>query len=127
MYSDMPDKTQAIDQFWNSFGWEAYDEGTVKKDARLPYITYTVATGSIGGLVVLNASLWDCSRSWERVDNKAEEIAEALYNMQPCTIQLNHGRLHLTPGTPFAQRMTDPEDNIRRVYINIYAEYLTAY
>lgn len=120
------DKAQVLDQFWSSFGWPAYDEGTVPEDAGYPRITYSVATDSLGRPLALYASLWDYGTSWERLSKKSYEIANAVANMYPSAIAFDEGRLYITPGTPFAQRMTDENDMVRRIYINITAEYFSA-
>lgn len=121
------DKAQALHNFWSSFGLPAYDENTVPEDAKMPRITYSVATDSIDNKILLSASLWYHSMSWEDISKKAEEIAEALVFMNPPAIEIDNGRLYLCKGAPFAQRMDDPDDSIRRIYINVEAEYLTAY
>ncbi len=122
------DKYQALNTFWNSFTWPAYDEGTVPDNAPLPRITYSVVTDSLGNPVMIPASLWDRSTSWESVSKKAEEIAEAIVKMNPPAIKLDEGRLYLTKGSPFAQRLQEPSDDmIRRIYLNVDAEYFTAY
>ncbi len=121
------DKSQAIDQFWNSFGWTAYDESTVPDDAGMPRITYSVVTDSLGNPVMIPASLWDRSTSWERISKKCDEIASRLVSMVPPAIKLDNGRLYLTKGSPFAQRMQDEDDTIRHIYLNVDAEFFTAY
>lgn len=128
------DKAQAIHNFWSSFEIPAYDETDVPtegedgKPIEMPYITYSVTTDSIGGIISMSASLWYYSYSWKDISRKAEEIAERIVNMYPPSIKLDHGRLYLAKGTPFAQRMSDPEDDkIRRIYLNLQAEFLTAY
>lgn len=121
------DKAQAIQNFWERFGLPAYNETTVPDDAVMPYITYGISTDSIGNVVFLPASIWYRTTSWRDVSRKAEEIAEYIVNMQPPSIALDKGRLYLAKGTPFAQRMSDPDDTVRRIYINLQAEFLTAY
>ena len=121
------DKSQAIDNFWNRFGIPAYDENTVPQDAPLPRITYNVETDSLDNPVGMNASLWYRSRSWKDISKKAEEIGEYITKMFPPTIQIDGGRLYITKGSPFAQRMSDPDDSIRRIYLSIEAENLTAF
>lgn len=121
------DKSQAIDAFWNRFNIPAYDESTVPDDAAIPRITYNIETDSFDNVVSLNASLWYRTKSWEEISKKAEEIGEYIVKMNPPTIKIDNGRLYITKGTPFAQRMTDPDDSIRRIYLNIQAEFLTAY
>lgn len=119
-------KYTAIDNFWNSFGIPAFDETTVKDKQPFPYITYSVKSDSIGNPVTLNASLWYKSYSWKEISEKTEEIAQRIVTMYPAAIQLDTGRLYLSQGAPFAQRMSDPEDDtIRRVFMTINAEFLT--
>lgn len=120
------DKAQAIHSFWSGFGLIAYDENTVPDDAVAPYITYSVSTDSLDGPVSLYGSLWYKSMSWAEISRKAEEISEAITRMLP--IKIDNGYVWIMKGTPFAQRMNDPSsDLIRRIYININAEFLTAY
>ena len=121
-------KSQAINTFWNSFGLHAYDENSVPDDAVFPYITYSQATDSLGNVVLLNASIWDRSSSWITVSQIADEIAQTLAEYGYYKIKLDNGYLWMFKGTPFAQRMSDPIDReIKRIYLNVNAEYLTAY
>ena len=120
------DKYQALQSFWSSFAVPAYDENSVPDDPAFPYITYSVQTDSLGTPVAMSASLWYRTYSWEGISMKAEEIARRIVEQN--ALPLDNGYLYLTKGTPFAQRMNDPSDDaIRRVYLNILAEYLTAY
>lgn len=124
-------KSQAIHNFWSSFGLKAYDESTVPNKESVPsfpFITYNVVIDDIGNAVGLTASIWDRSTSWKIISDKVDEISEYITKMNPPSIKLDHGRLYITKGTPFAQRMSDPDDDsIRRIYINLQAEFLTAY
>jgi hypothetical protein len=45
--------------------------------------------------------------------------------VQVKTIPLDVGYLYLTRGNPFAQRMADDDDTVRRIYLVIMVEYLT--
>lgn len=121
------DKAQAINSFWNSFGLPAYDENTVPKDAPMPRITYSVATDQLGSVIALSASIWYRSSSWKDITLKTKEIEKHLGEHGGDVIKLDDGYVYLCKGTPFAQRMSDPDDSIRRVYINIQAEFLTPY
>lgn len=121
------DKAQAIHNFWNSFGWKAYDETSVPDNAEMPYITYAVRTDSIGYEVNLYASLWDRTTSWQRISKKAEEIAEYIQRQNPISIPIDNGRLYITKDTPFAQRMSDEDDMVRRIYLICNGEFLTSY
>lgn len=121
-------KTQAIDNFWNGFDWPAYNENSVPDNVTFPYITYSLSTDSLGGIVSLNASLWDRSNSWERLSLKSDEIARDIKEHGHRVLKLDDGYVWLTGGTPFAQRLSDPEDTkIKRIYLNVLGEFLTAY
>lgn len=119
------DKAQALHQFFSSFGWTAYDENTVPDDAKLPYITYEVETDNIGTTVYLSASLWTRSTSWAAVTQKAQQIADEL-NQGGNTIIFDDGVVWITQGSPFAQRMADDDDTIRRIMLNFAVEFLSA-
>lgn len=119
-------KEQSIHQFWSSFGLPAYDVNTVDDDAEMPYITYDVSTGSIDDFILLTGSLWYRSTSWNAITQKVHEIEEYLTTMSPPTIKIDGGRAYFTKGTPFSQRMAEPGDDfVRRIYIQINAEFLT--
>ncbi len=121
------DKGQAIQSFWESFDLTAYDENSVPDDAQMPYITYSVSVGAMDDVQLLSASLWYKSQSWAGITQKAEQIAEYIgYNGK--YIKLDNGYMYVYQGSPFYQRMSEPgDDTIRRIYININAEFLTAY
>lgn len=121
-----PNKWQAINEFWNSFGLAAYDENSVPAGARLPYITYRASTGAINNMIILSASIWYYSDSWKDISDKADEIAAEI-GYGHITIPVEGGYLMITSGTPFAQRMSDEDHAIRRIYINTQAEFLTAH
>lgn len=124
-------KAQALDHFWNGFGIPAWDENTVPEDPAVRgerYITYSVSTGSLGDVIGLSAKIWDTNTtSWKFVEDKAEEIAHYIETMVPPTIQIDNGRLYIAKGRPFSQRLDDPNKFVRGNYINIQAEFLTAY
>lgn len=117
-------KAQALHSFWNSFGIPAYENTTVNEERRGDfYITYEVVTDSLGSAVPMSASIWELnSVSWENVTLKAEEISDDLIQVK--TIPLDVGYLYITRGRPFAQRASNEDDSVRRIYINIMAEYL---
>ena len=123
------DKGQALYNFWSKFGLPAYEENTVPENSGDRYITYSVQFGDLDDVLNLYGNIWDyTSHSWEFVDKKAQEIAEYLERKYPISYGIDNGRLYIAKGTPFAQHMSDPNsDLVRRVYINIQAEFLTAY
>ena len=123
------DKGQALFNFWSKFGLPAYDENTVPENTGERYITYNTVFDSMGNVINLHGSIWDVnSTSWEFVSKKAEEIGKAIEEQYPISYAIENGRLYIAKGTPFAQRMSDPSsDRVRRIYINLQAEFLTAY
>lgn len=123
------DKSQAVFNFWNTFDLPVYDEQTVPTGSEkppMPYLTYSTVLDSEGNMVQLNASLWYRSTSWAAISKKAEEISKRI-TAGGTVIKIDGGYVWLCRGTPFAQRMADTTDtDIRRIYINVQAEYLTA-
>ena len=119
-------KAAAIYQFWNSFGLTAYEENTVPTDAAFPYITYQLVTDSFDREIPLTASLWYRIESWTGINAKTEEISQTISRggkIIPC----DDGAIWLKRGQPFAQSMGDESDNlIKRKYLNITAEFMTA-
>lgn len=119
-------KASALYQFWNSFGLTAYEENTVPDDAAFPYITYQLVTDSFDREIPLSASLWYRSESWAGINAKTEEISQKISRggkVIPC----DGGAIWLKRGQPFAQSMGDESDDlIKRKYINITAEFMTA-
>ena len=119
-------KAAAIYQFWNSFGLTAYEENTVPDDAAFPYITYQLVTDSFDREVPVTVSVWYRSESWTAINAKTEEISQKISRggkVVPCDC----GAIWLKRGQPFAQNMGDESDDlIKRKYLNITAEFMTA-
>ena len=119
-------KAAAIYQFWNSFGLTAYEENTVPDGAAFPYITYQLVTDSFDREIPLTASIWYRSESWAGINAKTEEISQKISRggkIIPC----DGGAIWLKRGQPFAQSMGDESDDlIKRKYLNITAEFMTA-
>jgi hypothetical protein len=114
-------REQALHQFWNSFGLNAYDESTVAEDAEMPYITYQMSIGLINQPVLATASIWYRSKSWEDISLKAHEISDGLNGH---IIKYDNGAVLFTTGTPRYQRLTDEDDMVRRIVLNINYEFL---
>ena len=119
-------KAAAIYQFWSSFGLTAYEENTVPTDADFPYITYQLVTDSFDREIPLTASIWYRSESWAGLNAKTDEISQKISRggkVIPC----DGGAIWLKRGQPFAQSMGDESDDlIKRKYLNITAEFMTA-
>ena len=119
-------KAAAIYKFWSSFGLTAYEENTVPTDAAFPYITYQLVTDSFDREIPLTASIWYRSESLAGINAKTEEISQTISRggkIIPC----DGGAIWLKRGQPFAQSMGDESDDlIKRKYLNITAEFMTA-
>jgi len=117
-------KWQVLHNFWSGFGLIAYDETSVPDDAQMPYITYSASVSSFEDTVLLTGDIWYYSTSWRDVSNKADEIGEAIggYLLKPMN---SKEFLFLTKGSPFAQRIPDENDHVKRIRINIMGEYFT--
>ena len=119
-------KAAAIYQFWSSFGLTAYEENTVPDDAAFPYITYQLVTDSFGSEIQLAVSLWYRSESWMEANVKTYEISHRI-DRGGKMIACDGGAIWLKRGKPFAQNMGDESDDlIKRKYLNITAEFITA-
>ena len=119
-------KAAAIYQFWNRFGLTAYEENSVPTDATFPYITYQLVTDSFDREIPLTASLWYRSESWTAINAKTDEISQKI-SRGGKIISCDGGAIWLKRGQPFDQNMGDESDDlIKRKYLNITAEFMTA-
>ena len=119
---------RALHGFWSSFGWKAYDESTVPSEDLhpvIPRITYEVATDEFDAPVSLTASLWDRSYSWENISNKATEIYNYI-GRGGRMVRFEDNVIWVKRGSPFSQRMSDEDDSVRRIVLNIEVEYSTS-
>lgn len=123
-------KASALYNFFSSFGIEAYEETLVPtgdEAPKFPYLTYQLVTDSFDNEVIIPVSLWYRSEaSLLALNSKTEEISQRI-GRGGVFLDCDGGKIWIKRGSPFAQTMSDPEDNtIRRKYINITAEFLTA-
>lgn len=125
--AQLNDKWQALNAFWNSFTIPAYDENSVPDGTPMPYITYGGATDSWDYPVPIIASIWYRSTSWTAISQKAEEIAKAIAENGYYITPIEGGYMAIWKNNVFAQRMTDPDDSVRRILLSVTVEYLTAY
>lgn len=122
-------KEAALNYFWSSFGWKAYEANSVPTGdnaPKFPYITYTVATDSIERTVALTADLWYRGTSWVKLNEVTQKISEAISGGGKI-ISCDGGCMWINRESPFAQNMSDPNDElIKRKHINISVEFMTA-
>ena len=117
-------KIQALHSFWNGFKLKAYDETSVPDGATLPYITYEVSSDGFGNMLAQTASLWYRSSSWSDITAKEQEISDFL-GRGGRMIAYDDGAMWIQKGFPWAQRMSEPSDDmVRRIVLNIQVEFL---
>lgn len=127
------DKVQALHHFWSSFQipaideQSAYDEKTLEDlNIDFPYITYEVATDSFDEPVAIGADVWYRSTSWAEATAKAQQIENAI-GRGGKLVAYDEGALWITRGSPFTQRLAAENGyDVRRIHININAEFLSA-
>lgn len=121
----MLNKEATLHAFWNGFGIPAYEENTIPKDAKLPYITYEVITDSLSDYnTALTAQIWYKSNSWKELNEKTEAISQALSS--GVRLVCDAGNIMLYRGSPFAQNRVDPSDStVKGKLININADFIT--
>lgn len=119
-------KEAAIQRFFNQF-LPAYEENTVPEWAVMPYITYNLVVGDfLSGENSLVCSVWYRDDKWITINEKTREIGKKI-GLGGITLKCDNGIIWLKKGSPFAQSMGDADnDMIRRKYINLTAEYITA-
>lgn len=122
------DKDRAIHKFWSSFGLKAYEANSVPDDAITKnggkYLTYELSTSAFMDTLVLSASLWYKSSGWTEIVAKSQEISTAI-GIGGTFRRVKGGYLWIRRATPFAQRMSDEDDTVRRIYILVEVEFLT--
>lgn len=118
------DKWQAVQAFWGGFSIPAYDENTVPDGAVMPYITYETSASDFGNALTQTASLWYHSPSWADISKKADAISDRI-TRGGIMIPYGESAVWIRKGSPFAQRMDDPNDDmIRRIVLNVNIEFL---
>lgn len=122
-------KAAALHSFFASFGIPAFEENSVPSGDKFPgfpLITYERRTDSFLQEVALTCNVYYRESTWTNCNAMTENISTAIGRggvLLPC----DGGAIWLKRGTPFAQAVDDPADDmIKRNYITLSAEYLTA-
>lgn len=120
----MTTKAGAIYNFLSGFGIPAYPSTSVPDDAQLPYITYDFIDGAYGDVVHMLVNMWFRTFSEKVPNDKVQELSDAI-GANGVMLTCDQGAMRVYRGTPFAQVARDPDDTIKRRYINIDVMYLT--
>lgn len=118
-------KIQAYNDFWNSFGIPAWDETAVPDKTPFPYITFSVGEDDFNRPVSLTASIWYRSKRWDDITDKLAEISNRI-TMGGVLVTYDGGAMWINKGNPFAQRLKDEDDSIRRIFMNVEVEYFNS-
>lgn len=122
-------KAAAIYQFFSGFKLDAYEENSVyslENAPDFPYITYQLETGSFDGNdITISASLWYRSTSWGAANAKVEEISAEI-GRSGKVIPIDGGFLLVMRGSPFAQSLGDPSDDmVKRKLLSFVMRFYT--
>lgn len=119
-------KAAALHSWLSGFGMEAYVEGEVPEGAALPYITYSAYVPAWGGGEgSVTVSVWRRTTSEARANADADAVSSAL-GLGGVMIPCRGGALWLRRGRPFSQPAPTGEPGVKRRYINIAVEGMTA-
>lgn len=123
-------KAVALYNFFSGFDVPAYEENSVyalEEPLEFPYMTYEVITDCFGDFdTTISFSLWYRSFLWSAANAKVEEISESI-GRGGKIINVDGGYLLIMRGSPFAQSMGDPTDDmIKRKLMNITVRYYTS-
>ena len=122
-------KYEALNEFWNSFGvpaYEMYSVPTGKDKPAFPYIVFTADVDNISEPVSLFANVYTRSNTWLGCNAIAERIAERV-GLGGCCVPIEGGGMWIKRGNGFMSNLGDDEDDlIKRKYIHIEVEFITA-
>lgn len=123
-------KAEAIHAFFAGFDLPAYEENSVPDytddaqttETRPPYITYQLAVDDFhGNGTAITAEIWDCSESWQLINEKVDEIAAYIGRRR--MLSCDDGYIAVTKGSPFAQNYAD--EVYKRAYMNLNLTFIT--
>jgi hypothetical protein len=115
------DVASTLYTFFSGFGITAYTTNNVPENAVLPYVTYDIAVGKTLSSAPIGARLW-----WEgtlpaALFEKADEIQSSIGTgiQLPC----GNGYIWLYQGDPFVQPVSDEDDRLSTLYLNVTASF----
>lgn len=119
-------KEAVLHAFFNSFGIPGYTVAGVPEDAQYPWLTYELATGSFdSGDVPITVNLWYYTTDEAAPNAKAREIAERI-GLGGVSLRCDGGGIIIKRGNPFSQSLTDDDVRVKRRYIQVLADFITA-
>ena len=108
--------------YFNQF-LPAYIENQVPEDAKMPYITYTVSFADEFEDNLIQCRIWTKSDSTADIRKYSDMIADNIGNgvLYKCK---EGGKLWIKAGSPFMQVVSDEDETIKTVYINLITNFL---
>lgn len=119
-------KGQALQEWFSQF-LTAYSTSSVPDDAVFPWLTYELITGAWdSGEIGLTVNLWYYTEKEAEPNAKAQEISDAI-GLSGVFVPCDGGAIWIKRGTPWCQNIADDSDKyIKRRYLNVTVEYITA-
>lgn len=117
-------KTQALYEFYSSFGMDAYPVDSVPDDTTFPWLTYETSIGNFGESTSIQLHLYYHTKSEALPNLKVEEIYNII-GMGGVNVPYDEGIIWIKRGTPFANSIPDQNDPmIKHRAINLVLEFL---
>lgn len=117
-------KTQAIYDFFNSFGIKAYPTTAVPDKVALPYITYELSLGEWGDATTPAVNVYFHTTSENVIQRKVDEIAERI-GLGGTQIAYDKGTIWITKGSPWCNAIAYQGDNtLKRRQLNVVMNFM---
>lgn len=116
----MTNTAQALYTFFSSFGIPAYGKNNVPDNGKMPYITYELLNPAPFETAMFHAWVWYRGTSYAEITAKCDEI-EAVLRDGGASIPTESGVVYIMTdnSTPFAQEQSDPDKNVRVMYLTM--------
>ena len=118
-------EAEALYEFFNSFGMDAYPTGSVPDDTVFPWMVYESKYNlPFTDPVAIAVNIYFHTESEELPNKKVKEIYERI-GRGGVHIPYSDGIIWMKCGSPFSISLVDSNDStIKQRQLNIYLEYL---
>lgn len=113
----------ALNTFWNGFDIPAFEVSTIPDNVEMPYITYEGAIDDFGYEIATNVNLYYRGKSWKAITEKLDSIESKISKGVYVNFSDNKAIL-IRKANPFAQRVTEDDEEVRRYIINLSYEFI---
>ena len=115
----MTNTARTLYEFFSGFGIPAYVQDNIPDNARMPYITYELIEPEPLSYAYMHASVWYRDTSYNAVSAKCDEIKAAIGRGTSLPTGNGFVALYRENNTPFAQIMSDPNPETKRVLLSM--------